>query len=332
MQNNDAEQGPSSSSPNDPILCRICGINFIARKLRDNHENTHKRTNGWKCSCCGCFATLSSDRNKHEKLMHNFSQLSSLFNVGLLLVEVQQTARHSTLSRNDPDATIEEIQLLMDSKPSRERRIKERRKSSYAGKNFGHIQQTSVVFCEPKADLTIKTLRRSKSVEIIILDHLNSESSAPQFQSSSPFRLTAPLASIGLQKADVNLLSIKLSIGPQFLYYDYKELPIQTWKDNSMCELLVLRFKQRKWNGDARLNEPVCHFMLSDVCDHFLVFAKPNSQLLVDTFVQMALKFPSFVQLMKHVKQMNLRSIMVIASEANKHSIAHLVSSNFVVF
>ncbi|KAI6180348.1 hypothetical protein M3Y98_00710400 [Aphelenchoides besseyi] len=432
METSDDEFGSSSVNPTESNFCGVCGMTFSTRQLRIKHENAHKRTIGWKCSCCGCLAFQSSDRNKHEKRLHNLiritredirsrdairirkSQLSALANVGFLLVEVQRTARPSALPPNDPAATIEELESIMHSKPpraynfescplcgfknytSRRRRdnhiakhtmldnayycslcgIQEHDaaqrnkhemkvhnftraddhqkhkepikisqndlgKYNNVGTNFDQVQQSALGLSKVKADSLIETRKRSRVIDVITLDDSDDEISSlsiqspVRFRSSAPFRQTETIASIGQHKTNGDFFSIQLNIEPQFLYYDYKaigsELPIKTWKKTPRSEVLVLHLKRREWNGDLLLGEPICHFMLSDVCDHFLTFAKPNAQLLAKEFAHIALKFPSFVQLMEHVKQMNLRSTMVIANNATKKSLHRLVSTNFVV-
>ncbi|KAI6180246.1 hypothetical protein M3Y98_00699100 [Aphelenchoides besseyi] len=118
------------------ISCQICGIELHSGEGKRKHEITHTKTIGYKCSCCGSLQQTADIRNSHEKKSHNFarlpkdrqrkeaikmrkSQLSDLYNVGFLLVEVQKTGCESAAQTNDPEATVEELSEIMNKKPQR---------------------------------------------------------------------------------------------------------------------------------------------------------------------------------------------------------------------
>ncbi|KAI6204414.1 hypothetical protein M3Y94_00671800 [Aphelenchoides besseyi] len=118
------------------ITCRTCGMNFHSGATKKRHEDTHRKTVGWKCSCCGGLQQSAASRNNHEKCAHNFErldedcgfrgavkmrkdQLPQLFNIGFLLDEVQKTACKSVAPTNDPEATEEELNEIMNKNPQR---------------------------------------------------------------------------------------------------------------------------------------------------------------------------------------------------------------------
>ncbi|KAI6204246.1 hypothetical protein M3Y94_00650500 [Aphelenchoides besseyi] len=289
--------------------CPHCGFNgFVNALRRNNHVTKHTILDtAYTCSLCGIQEHNAALRNQHETKVHNFNREN----------EHQKHKEPIKISQNDLG------------------------KYNNVGTNFDQVQQSALELREAKADPLVENTRRSRVIDVITLDDSDDEISPPatrspvQFQSSAPFRPTAKVTIIGPHNTNDDFFSTQLNIEPQFLYYDYKaigsELPIKAWKKTPGSEFLVLHLKRRDWCGNLFLGEPVYHFMLSDVCDHFMAYAKPNTEPLVKEFAQVALRFPSFAELMEHVKQMNLRSTLIIVNNATKKSLQHLVSTNFVV-
>ncbi|KAI6172907.1 hypothetical protein M3Y98_01025300 [Aphelenchoides besseyi] len=270
-------------NPASPLIkqttCKICGIICGTSHAFQQHMDNHKRKNGSLCSLCGIQAPTSTQRNFHERAVHNFrrarfdadrseavkvkaSLLSKLKNVGLNFQAVQKNAFHGEVGS---------LCKAKTRKPHEESDIPDQTFSQRVLRKRPKPPQIDVVSLEDSEDessLPKQEIRRS----------------APSPPQTIPPSVQAPT--------------------PQVVPPPFGPLPVHIYANSKKCEILILRLDSDQYCAPLVLDDSFGRLSITDRSGNFVCFAKEYSQKLVSKFSVIFMSKPlTFVQMIQKTQR-----------------------------